>query len=142
MKNDVGGRWQPPSRSTRKCLQEIQSPVSHIRPRTHDALLLLVTADEALETLSVRSDFHDILHYPNLRQRQRLDCSQALVQRHYAGQAESVQCFHLNHTDRQVGAQSRKETCAVIPRAITRPFPGHGSLGSTPWPLAAQSSPR
>ncbi|CAE7778813.1 PAT23 [Symbiodinium sp. CCMP2456] len=45
--------------------------VATAKPRTHDALLLLVTADEAL------------------------------VQRHYAGQAECVQCFHLNHTDRQ-----------------------------------------
>ncbi|CAE7214831.1 PAT23 [Symbiodinium microadriaticum] len=31
----------------------------------------------------------------------RAKLKQALVQRHYAGQAESVQCFHLNHTDRQ-----------------------------------------
>eukprot|EP00439_Symbiodinium_sp_Y106_P050425 s358_g6.t1 len=45
--------------------------VASAKPWTHDALLLLVTADEAL------------------------------VQRHYAGQAESVQCFHLNHTDPQ-----------------------------------------
>ena len=25
------------------------------------------------------------------------------MQRHYATQSDSVQCFHLNHTDRQVG---------------------------------------